>query len=224
MNTPKFQTFAFTLRPRAGVTDAQIDKLCKYLKNHANWWKVITEKEGDARHVHAVWVMKTPCTRSHVLVYLTRMYKDLDPEEMAIMKKGLKIWYNKDFLDYLNKGDDTVVVEENLPEVSYLESLFPDEPTTKVEKKPFMHATMETYEKLWRLHQPVHVVVNTQNARDFLMSMQFEKRVIGLMTDQQMIQHSKWLVRWMVKANTYTQSLPPYELEEGVDCHPLIRH
>lgn len=224
--TDKFQTFAFTLRPRGGVTDAQIDKLCKYYRKHCDWYKVVTEKTGEERHVHSVMVMKTPCTRSHVLVYLTRMYKDLSAEEMIVLRNGLKIWYNRDFLDYIDKNDDTVVIEENLPEVSTIDALFPPPPPLPFlgQKKPYLHDTMEKYEKLWKEHVPVHVIVNTENARNFLMSMQFEKRLIGLLTDQQVVQHAKWLVRWMLKANTYTQALPAYELEEGVDIHPKIYH
>ena len=81
----KFQTYAFTLRPRGGVTEAQIAKLCKYCKNKAEWYKVVTEKEGDERHIHAVWVLKEAVTRGNVLTYLQRMYKDLDNEEQAVM-------------------------------------------------------------------------------------------------------------------------------------------
>ena len=220
----KFQTFAFTLRPRDGVTDRQIEKFCTYLQRNADYYKVITEKTGNERHLHAAFVMKTPQTRSAVTVYLKRMYKDLDPDEMKVMLKGLKIWYNRDFLAYLDKGDNTVVIQENLPEAATLDALFPPPPTTIVPKKPFMHDTMERYEKLWKEHVPVHVLVNTENVRNFLMSMQFEKRIIGLLTDAQMCQHAKWFTRWMLKANTYVQPLAPYELEEGVDIHPKVYH
>lgn len=222
----KFKTFAFTLRPRDGVTAAQIEKLCKYCKTHADWYKIITEKEDDARHIHAVWVLKKESTRTNVLVYMTRMFKTLSPEELSVMRNGLKVWYNADFLDYLDKDDDTVVIEENLPELSYLESLFPEkkDPVVKENKKPYLHATMESYESLWYKYQPTWFEPNTQNARDFLIKMQFEKREIGLLTDNQVIQHAKWLVRWMLRANTCVQPLPCFEIEEGKDVHPLNRH
>lgn len=223
--TPKFRTFAFTLRPRTGVTDSQVESLCAYCKKRCQWYKIITEKKDDDRHVHAVWVLKAPATRSQVLTYLLRMYPDLDSEERSVMRQGLKIWYNRDFLDYMDKEDDTVVIEENLPEMYFLDSVFPPPPVSRgSQKKLFMHAKMEEYERLWHQHMPVSTVVNTENARNFLVKMQFEERVIGLLTDQQVIQHSKWLVRWMVKANTYTPTLPVFEQEEGVDVHPLNRH
>lgn len=224
--TQKFKTFAFTLRPRDGVTDVQIEKLCKYCRNHAQWYKVVTEKEDDARHIHAVWVLKEEQTRSHVLTYLQRMYKDLEADEMAVMRQGLKIWYNRDFLDYIDKDDNTVVIEENLPEIAYLEALFPPKPEGLVVKKALANQSMlENLEKLWHEHVAVYKAVNTQNARDFLWSMMYEKRLIGVMLDDKRIdQVARALVRWMLKANTCTVPLVPYQVEEGEDIHPLIRH
>lgn len=220
----KFQTFAFTLRPRGGVTDRQIEKMCTYLHRNADYYKVITEKTGDARHMHTAFVLKTPQRRSDVAIYLKRMYKDLDKEEQKVMLQGLKIWYNRDFLSYLDKGDDTVVVQEYLPEVATLDALFPPEPTTLEPKKPYMHDTMEKYEKLWKEHVPVHVLVNTENVRNFLTAMQFKKRLIGLLTEKQVQQHAFWFTRWMLEAEYYVQPTAPYTLEEGVDIHPKIYH
>ena len=229
MSTPtKYLTWAFTLRPRDGVTDKQVEKMEKYLHNHAQYWKIITEKEGDQRHMHTAFVLKNPSSKSNVAVYLTRMYKDLDAEETAIMRQGLKIWYNKDFLDYLDKDDDTVVISSNLPEVSHLEAFFPPKPVVLApgqKKQLANHAMLENLEKLWMEHVPTHYVVNTENARNFMWSMMYEKRLIGVILDDKRIdQVSRALVRWMLKANTCTVPLPPFQVEEGEDVHPLIRH
>lgn len=220
----KFKTFAFTLRPRDGVTDKQIQKLNKYIRNKCEYWHVITEKTDDERHVHAALVMKEPTTRSNISTYLSRMYKDLEDDEHKVMLSGLKIMYNEDFIrKYMDKDDDTVVVDSNLPEEGFLESYFPPKPKeegVKAKRQLAYHQYMKELEALWREHQPVHVEVNTENVRDFLFNMQYNKRLIGLIDDKKLIQVSKWLTRWMNKVEwCHTGFLPPFEHEEGAGHH-----
>lgn len=87
-----------------------------------------------------------------------------------------------------------------------------------------MHATMEQYEQLWRIHMSSLTEVNTSTVRDFLFDMQYNKRVIGLLDDKKLMQHARWFTRWFHKAESCPQSfLPPFETEEGPGIHDTRR-
>lgn len=217
----KGKTFAFTLRPRNGVSDNDIQKMEKFIKNKCEYWHLITEKEDDSRHIHAALILDKPMTRSDVSIYLKRMFKHLDPDEQKVMLQGLKVMYNVDFINhYLDKDDHTVVISTNLPEQGYLESYFTPKPLPSQQRKRLAyHSMMEELEALWYEHQSTHVDVNTANVRDFLYDMQYNKRVIGLMDDKKCNQVSRWLTRWMNKAERCLLELPPFEKEEGPGFH-----
>lgn len=219
----KFSTFAFTFRPRDGVTDKQIEKLVAYARKNCKWYHVITEKQDDERHIHCGLVLKNPASRSHVSVQLGRLYKDLETDEKKVMLQGLKVWYNEDWLEeYLNKDDDTVVIASCLPEKGCLESYFPVKKTkenTESRRRLQWHSYMIELEGYWRKYMPTHLEVNTATVRDFLFEMQYSKRVIGLMDDKKLIQVSRWFVRWWHKAERCLLDLPPFEKEEGPGFH-----
>lgn len=218
----KFTTFSVTVRPRSGISDSQVKVFCDFVKKHCKYYYVITEKEDDERHIHSALFFKVSKTRSNLCNYLTRLYKDFDTEEKSVLLKGVKILYSNDFITgYMDKGDDTVVIERNLPEVSMLEQYYPPKPvSTKATRRLNMHATMEQYETLWRQHMsPLHEV-NTSTVRDFLFNMQYNVRVIGLMDDKKLIQHARWFTRWYHKAESCPSAfLPPFETEEGPGIH-----
>lgn len=221
--TDKFTTFAFTFRPRDGITDEQVSKLEKYVRKNCEYYHIITEKQHDERHVHCALVMKKPTTRSNVTVQLSRLYKDLEPDEKKVMVQGLKVWYNEDWLTkYLDKDDDTVVIASCLPEKGYLESYFPVKKTKEdkaVNRRLQWHSLMIELEGYWREYMPVHLEVNTMTVRDFLFELQYSKRVIGLMDDKKLLQVSKWFVRWWHKAERCVIELPVFEKEEGPGMH-----
>lgn len=209
----KFKTFAFTHRPRDGVTDTDIQKLCKYCRKHADFYKVITEKTGGERHIHAAFILKNPQTRGTVRTYMQRMFKHLTAEELSVMVKGLKIWYSTEFLDYMNKQDDTVIIEENLPEIAYMEALFPKKPEPK-KTSLYMVGTIEQYLSWWKELQPVHFEINTMTCRDFIVALQHKHKKIGFLSDQQIIQRAKWMTRHFHEADSFQQQLPAFERDE----------
>lgn len=222
----KFSTYSVTVRPRSGITDEQVEKFCKWVKRNCKYYYVITEKTEDERHIHSALFLNVPKKRSNVSQMLLQLFKGLDPEERSVLQKGVKILYSNSFIsDYMDKGDDTVVIERNLPELGCLESFYPPKPTTPSQVRRLnMHATMEQYENLWREHMSPIAEVNTATVRDFLFDMQYNKRVIGLMDDKKLIQHSRWFTRWYHKAESCPQSfLPPFESEEGPGIHDTRR-
>lgn len=221
--TDKFSTFAITIRPRSGISEDDIKKYCAFVKKHCSYYYIITEKEDDERHIHSAIFFKIPKTRSNVTTYLSRLFKHYDSEEKRVLNNGCKILYNNDFItSYMNKGDDTVVIERNLPEISQLEAYYPPKPevSTAEQRRLHMHSTMISYEQYWHQYMSPIAEVNTSTVRDFLFDLQYNKRVIGLLDDKKLIQHARWFTRWYHKAESCPSSfLPPFETEEGPGIH-----
>lgn len=222
----KFNTFAVTVRPRSGVSNAHINLYTEWVKKYAEYYYIVTEKFDDERHIHSAVFLKKKVARSNVCTMLLRLFKDLDSDERSVLQKGVKVLYSNSFLvEYMNKGDSTVLVERNLPELSVLECYYPPKPAcAPTGRRLNMHSTMEEYERLWRIHVSSLVEVNTSTVRDFLFDMQYNKRVIGLLDDRRLIQHSRWFTRWFHRAESCPLSfLPPFESEEGPGIHDTRR-
>lgn len=223
----KFTTFSITIRPRSGITDEQIRKFVKWVKKNSEFYFVITEKLEDERHVHSALFLKSAKSRSNVSQCILQLFKDFDPAEKSVLQKGVKILYSNSFIvEYMDKGDDSVVIERNLPEMDVLDNFYPPKPVSQVATRRLnLHATMEQYESLWRTHVSSLVEVNTSTVRDFLFDMQYSKRVIGLMDDKKLIQHARWFTRWFNHAEACPNSfLPPFESEEGPGIHDTRSH
>jgi len=222
----KFTTYAITVRPRAGISDEHIKILLKWIKRNCQYYYIISEKTGDERHIHSALYLKSPKTRSNVVQCMLQVYKELDRDEKAVLGKGVKILYSNSFLtEYMNKGDDTVVIERNLPELDILDNFYPPKPISKpMQRRLYMHATMEQYETLWRTHVSSLIECNTATARDFLFNMQYNERVIGLLDERKLMQHARWFTRWFHRSEFCpTSFLPPFENEEGPGVHGTTR-
>lgn len=216
----KFVTYAITVRPRGGVTNKIIESFTKYFVKKSTYSFVITEGEGDSRHIHSAFVFKVPIARNNVCTDLIRVVgKGFAADEKVVLRNGVKILYSNDFITkYMKKDKDAVVIHRNLPEIGMLEKFYP----VKEEKAPsnlYMHSTMYKYERLWREHREPHVEILTSTVRDFLHELQYKSRVIGLLSDAQVIQHAKWFTRWMHKVDTADFQMPPFEKEEGPGFH-----
>jgi hypothetical protein len=212
----KVQSFAITVRPLDGITETQIQKFLKWTKKQCDYYHVITEKTMAERHIHAGLFMKVPKTRSNVSTDLMRLFKDLSDVEKSVLRKGLKIMYNEDFiLNYLNKGDDTVVVASSLPEEGHMESYFPPKPEVLESRAKKCSAYYHELEKLWYEHRTPAYEVTTITTRDFLFEVMYDKRVLPVIRDdKQIIQVSRHLTRWLNKVTTSSIELPVFEKEE----------
>ena len=214
-NTP-YSSYAITVRPQDGVTDQQILKVSKWIKKNSDYYHVVTEKSGSSRHIHAGFFLKSPKPRSNVLQMLMQLFKDLSNPEKAVLRKGLRIMYNWDFVDqYLDKDDDTVVIDSSLPE-HRLETYFPPRPlpiSVKIAKKSSVY--YHELEALWFKYQLPTDPINTATARDFLFKMMYSERCLPVIRDdKQIVQTARHLVRWLNKAEMSTIELAPFEKEE----------
>lgn len=214
----KCRTYALTIRPLNGIDDDQITMVTRYIKRQSEYYHVVTEKTGVSRHLHAGLILKTPKSRSNFVTDVLRMFKNLSPSEKSVLRSGIKIMYNFDFINvYLNKDDDTVVLESCLPEAGHIESFFPPKPLPKSqarEKKCSLY--YHELEALWFKHVAPGTELNTIEARRFLSKMMYSERCIPVIRDDKMIiQTARHLVRWLAKTEDDVWELAPFEKEES---------
>lgn len=212
----KCQSYAITLRPRDGVCEEHITRMMKWVRKACLYYHVVTEKTGSDRHIHAALFLRSPASRSNVVTHVTRMFDDLSTEEKRVLRNGIKIMYNGDFIkNYLDKEDDTVVVSSSLPEAACMDSYFPPKPPAKVSSIKKCSLYYHELEKLWYMYNTPATEVNTQTTRNFLFRVMYKERVISVIRDdKQIIQVSRHLTRWLNKSDFSTIELPPFEKEE----------
>ena len=211
MDSP-IRSFALTLRPRHGVTDDEIKSLVKWTKKNAEYYYVITEKKDHERHVHAALFLKTKKTRSNFATDMLRLFKHLDIEEKACLRGGIKKMYNSDFVtNYLEKDDDTVVIEKNLPEISTLDSYFQEVPPPSKKGPAQTDPFYSNLEKLWYQYKRPIEETNPPNLRNFLMNMMNNERKIRVIADNKKIfQISVALSRYINKETSFFPDPEPF--------------
>jgi len=202
-----YKTYAITVRPRAGITDDQVDRLSTWIRKQCEYYHVVTEKKDEQRHLHAALFLKTSKERKNVISMLLNQMKDLDGEERTVLRKGVKLMYNMDYIDnYLDKDDETVKVISNLPD-KYLG--FPEKEDSLDRKADPYYAKLE---KLWYEHQHTGVEVCGQTCRDFLYDLMYNKRLIRIIADDKRImQVARHLMRYLKKATVCNLEVPPWE-------------
>ena len=203
-----YKTYAITVRPRTGITDVQVQRLSDWVKKQCEYYHVVTEKNDDERHLHAGLFLKKEKERKNVISMLLNQMKELDGEERTVLRKGVKVMYNMDFIDnYLDKDDDTKVIVSNLPD-QYLG--FPEKAEDLNRKADPYYAKLE---KLWYEHQNTGVEVCGQTCRDFLFDMMYNKRLIRIIADDKRImQVARHLMRYLKKSTVCNLEVPPWEL------------
>ena len=213
-----FRTYAITFRPSNGVDETDIAKFTKWACKQSDYYHIVTEKDGYAKHIHAALFLKKSVQRSNVATMMSRLFKELDSQEKSVMLKGIKILYNYDWIsNYLDKDDDTVVIASNLPEKGHIESWFPPKPvTTGVARARKCSAFYHELESLWMKYNGPDYELNTMNARAFLNRMMNKERVINVISDPKKIKETAGaLVRFIGKIDYDTYSLAPFENEES---------
>lgn len=206
------RSFSLTLRPRDGVSDNQISLLAKWIKKNCCYYLMITEKLDSDRHVHAALFLKKKKIPSNFATDMMRLFKDLDPEEKSVFRRGIKSMYNYDWVtEYLNKGDDTVVIERNLPEVATLDSYFSEVPDPRKKGPSAADPFYANLEKLWYEYKRPIEECNPSNLRNFLMAMMNEKRLIRVISDNRKIfQISCALSRYINKETSWNVEPEPF--------------
>lgn len=219
LESQKFKTYAITLRPRDGIDDDAVAVVTDWVRKRSEYYHIVTEKTGSARHLHAALYLRLEITKSNMNTLLCRLGKKigLDNDELSVLRKGLKILYSNDFVStYLDKDDDTEVIVSCLPEYKFLESWYPPKPLPLNKKKLQRHSKYYwELEALWFQHKRPIDEVNTQNIRNFLFNMMYCKRLIPVLKDDKtIIQTAKHLSRWINRKDESTIEIPPFDNEE----------
>lgn len=212
-----FKTFALTIRPKDGVTDQDIQKTMKWCRKHALYYHVVTEKTGSQRHIHAGVFLHKEKKKNDVCIMLCGLFKDLTPEEKTVLRHGVKIMYNWDFIEkYLDKDDDTEVIGTHLPEERHIEGYFPPKPLSLSENKTKKCSLYyHELERMWYENRNPAYEITTLTTRDFLFEMMYNKRCLPVIRDdKQIIQVSRHLTRWLNKVTRSTIELLVFEKEE----------
>lgn len=213
----KESVFAITHRPRNGVSDDDVAKITDYLRKRCKYYKVITEKDHDERHVHAVGYFTEPCLCKNVVRAVLNLFPDLLPEERMVLRQGIKVSKSIQWLAYMEKGDSTVVIANTLPEVSHLEAYYPDRESTPKERKNLSY--YGRLEKLWYSHVSPGKVPNPENCRHFLFNMMYNERLIDVIRDDKtIIQTSRHLARFI---NKVTESCIEHQVGHDVFVHDV---
>lgn len=208
----KIRSYAITIRPRFGVTDDQVKKFDSWVRKNCDYYYVITEKDDDARHVHAGIFLKKHEILSNLCLRLTRLFKELDHDEKTVMRDGVKRMYNGDFMSsYMAKQDATVVISKNLPEESTLEDYFREVQPPQKKGPSCTDPYYGNLEKLWFQYKRPIEESNPVNLRHFLMRMMNVERVIKVIADNKKIfQLSCALSRYINKCDTWEVDADPF--------------
>ena len=105
-------SYAITVRPYGGISDERIGHLEAWIMKTCQYYHIITEKTGEARHLHAAMYLKKAVTRSNFINCLLAVKGlNLEPVERKVQREGVKIMYNNDWMSkYLFKDDDTEII------------------------------------------------------------------------------------------------------------------
>lgn len=211
-NQTAIRSYAVTLRPYGGVTDSQIKTMVKWVKKNCEYFFVITEKTMADRHIHAGLFLKKKKTKSNFATDLLRLFSELNPEEKSVLRKGIKMMYNHDFItSYMDKDDDTVVIESNLPEEATLDSYYSEVPDIRKKGPVATDPFYANLEKLWWQHKRPIEECNPSNLRNFLMDMMNNERKIRVIADNKKIfMISCALSRYINKETSYNVDPDPF--------------
>ncbi len=183
-----FRSWAVTVRPLHGVNQLHINSYMRWAAK-ADYSFIATEKEGDERHIHSALYFKKPCNKSQLGTRILSIpcFADLSKDEKSVLRQGIKILYNNDFVDNyicdnpekLESGDDCTILQDNLPgDTNDLLEYYPP-PGDKSAVRPPGDPWLLKMEALWKEHGPQNPeYISEGDVSAFFNSMMFEKRLI----------------------------------------------
>jgi len=147
---------------------------------------------------------------------MLRLFKDLDAQERSTLRGGIKKMYNIDFIkNYMEKDDNTVIIDKNLPEEATLNMYFSEVPTPKKKGPQATDPQFSHLESLWWTYKRPIEETNPENLRHFLMNMMNKERKIRVIQDNRKIFSlscalSRYINKedtWRVEPETFHQDL-----------------
>lgn len=207
----KYIAYSITLRPRGGITDTDIELLKKITVKYCKFYLIITEKQDEARHVHAALYLKKEVTSSHFNQMIKRVFEGtfLERESVWGVAYKCKPMYNDDFVSkYMTKGDSTQEIESHIPDLVERCSYYRD-----IEQKTKKAYVADPYfnklEKLYFEYVPEGKVGSNpeptlQEMESFLCRMMFKERRIRVITDSRKMRRTcKCLKQYIMRCLKY---------------------
>ncbi len=114
-----YRSFAFTIRPRNGVNDKLLEDAISWIQKQ-DYGFMVTEMALEAKHIHGqIWI-NNPRAKGTVALSLERLQERSDPEwdpaSKKVLRRGVRIAYNKDFVEeYLSEDKTGSTIEYNNP-------------------------------------------------------------------------------------------------------------
>ena len=223
MPAPQYQTFGFTLRPTDGVTDEQIDRFLKWGKKLPGLF-AITHKSGKERHLHTAFILDKPWYKSNLQLTFLRMYPELTDNEKVVLRKGVKLWYNWEFVDrYLTREEEEQEVIFN--NLDGQEPPFPP-PDDTSSKRP-VNPWYDDREKEWKELYGEELPIDWDDVASFLNKRMYADREIQVIADPRLFAnkvHSlyNWLHRYEGPNNLNGKRLKTCDDEKCPGCKRKI--
>lgn len=113
-----YKSYAFTIRPRNGVNASIVSDTIRWLKRQ-EYGFLVQEMKDEAAHLHGQLWIDVPRLKGTVALSLEKLQErndlDWDPASKKVLRRGVKIAYNSDFVEeYLSKEDN--ILYNNPPE------------------------------------------------------------------------------------------------------------
>lgn len=199
----KYKAYSVTIRPKGGLTAEDIDICLNVLRKNCKGWKFITEKQDEERHAHIACYLNNPEDYSQ----WKRKWKSQLEKIWLERGDGTKfnvaykhgVMYNQDWLEqYLEKGDDTVVISTMVPE-NHME-YYMDVKKNEEKKIRVADEYYSKLEKLWYEHQTSGDPTDPRSCANFLIELMCKKRIIRCVSDpRKRIQTARMLSMYLNK-------------------------
>lgn len=211
----KYLSYSITLRPKGGVTDSDVDLVKKITVKYCKFYLIITEKEGEARHVHAALYLKKETTSSSFNQMMKRVFEKTLLERDSIWRFAYKSkpMYNDDFVTkYMAKEDNTKEIDRHLPDVVERCSYYRDIADKRNEyvADPFFHRLEQLYlEDIPKGKIGANPEPTNEELKEWLGKMMYHERKIRIIRDSRKFRRVVKCLRY------YIMKICDYPMERG---------
>ena len=113
-NIGEYNSYAFTIRPRQGVSEEIQFEFEKYIVKNFKYYFLCAEKQDEERHLHGQVWMENSRKKGDFTKSLKRVQERTDPDwspaSAKVLASGVKIAYSRDWIEeYLAKEDDWIL-------------------------------------------------------------------------------------------------------------------
>lgn len=216
----KVKAIAITFRPKHGITDEHISKILHYCIPRCKYYAFITEKTGEARHLHGALFLHKEIEPKY---FNRAIKKSLFSKIITELNDGTNIRaayhgstiYNDDFVTrYLEKDDDTEQVGSYLPDKKEEREVYYTD--VREFKRPeigdYVHDKFE--KSFYEEYDNNGTTVNTDEIEEHLCNLMYVERTWRCIRDPRKMKQLVWSL-W-----SYMNKRTTYYYHSNVSLHP----